>query len=254
MSRRAGAVALAIGLLGFSTAARADSITITDSFSGIAVLAHASEGGVDVRRSLPFTQADVISQFLTAGAGSVTASASASLISSYADPMHMSGTGSATASFDSTAGSGDVSGSSQFALRFQLLTHHTYDLDAIFGASGDRSQEENGVVSIANRGWVLASLYRDLTPVFAGAWFDDARLTRSGVLAPGNYYLYLQSAAIGFNVPPGFAHVTASSDFAFRFDLTESAAPVPEPASLLLLGSGLVGVVRVVRRRRQLEG
>jgi hypothetical protein len=250
MKGRLVAIGVALGVLGSSALARADSITILDSSSGIAVLAHAFEGGVDVRHSLPFARASVISETLTAEAGSVTGSAAASLNSSYADPNHMWGTGSATAAFDSTTGSGDMSGSSQFAVRFQLATQHAYDLDATFTTTGDRSQSPNGFVSIADRSFVLASLYKGLTPVFAGEWFDDAHLARSGVLAPGTYYLLLQSSAVGWNAPPGAAHVNAAGSFGFRFNLAETAAPVPEPASLLLFGTGLLGTIARVRRRR----
>jgi hypothetical protein len=83
--------------------------------------------------------------------------------------------------------------------------------------------------------------------VFAHA-VEFGEFREKGLIAPGEYRLAVEMlAATGNNVPGSI--VRTEGEFAFTFDLTPVSAQTPEPASLVLLGSGLLGLVRIPRSR-----
>ena len=92
---------------------------------------------------------------------------------------------------------------------------------------------------------------------FAGATYSFDLITLTSIeqrLVTGGSLLNLVGSGnlmiTGFDLTPGVFILTAQgTGGSFSFSSSNSTTNVPEPASLLLLGSGLIGLAGVVRRR-----
>ncbi len=85
-----------------------------------------------------------------------------------------------------------------------------------------------------SRGLLFKNYYTSET--FVAAFNSNESYNMSGFLAPGTYYL----ATVLYS--------PAGDTGAFNLDFTVGTAPVPEPGTMLLLGSGLAGLVGYRRK------
>ena len=181
------------------------------------------------------------------------ASAVATLVSDVSDPRHMSGEGSgsalATVPPNNQIGLSSAQSLSQFNLFFFLDSPHRFDFTAEFTGTGRVSDPQH----FSARSWTAAlvaisaaetfNVFEHARPIAIGA----ARVRETGLLQPSEYQILIEQI-VGQDIhQPGSTIGAAQGQFAFTFDLTPST--VPEPASLVLLGSGLVGLLGLRHRR-----
>ena len=205
----------------------------------------------------PATQQQTDADALSALVLAENASASAVLTSDISDLRHMSGSGVAAANtFGARFAEAPLS-DALFTVVFQLASPQLFSLTGAYAPIAHTSGE-SGITTANALAQFGLGIYDPDTGVADGVIFNDVFSSHSsaagvygnsGLLQPGYYYVLVRGFAIGSE---GVGTALAQTAFSFQFDLSDTdMAPTPEPATLALLGSGLVGLIGAHRRRRR---
>jgi hypothetical protein len=144
--------------------------------------------------------------------------------------------GQGSVSGEVTAPGGQGTGQSYYRLTLDLSQPQNYVFIGVFNST--RLNEGDTTSWIAS----LTDNNAPNTPIFAFRETDSIDRYQPGTLQPGRYDFLISAAAIS-TLPGGNASATED----FRLEFSDVPSPVPEPASLLLLGSG-VGLLFARRR------
>jgi hypothetical protein len=185
----------------------------------------------------------------------------ATLSSSFADPMHWSGTGMANMSWVAPA---DFGAGALFITDFLVTSPVSYAFNTSLAASSASGFNTSTAQASAHLMVFTGVLDEDREEIFAPVFgvftrevvandHDAANRTLTGVLLPGKYLLDVDARTTGVGIPPSRAtQGAAAANFVFAFDFApadSSPSPTPEPASLLLLATGIAGLFGVRSRR-----
>jgi hypothetical protein len=200
------------------------------------------------------TGRDVLMSTATVTNGGSSAVASASVTSSFADPMHWFGIGTADALTTTQGSLGAFTSAAAFGATFDVTEPVAYAFNGRFNTSSFISQPPSGG---GDSDWSFFLAQQTgggpLPTFFSEQGRGGAVRSFVGTLAPNEYLMVVIARNEGSIRAAGTR--SADAGFNFTFDLTAlDNAPVPEPASMLLLGTGLAGLFgcgsRVGKRRR----
>ena len=239
------ACTLALVLVACPVLASADPIILFGTLNAVAVAATSFQ-------SPPVVATDGGRDAIAAKADAGDALGSAvgeTYLFSTVSPLSLSGTGWTNATID-TAGEAYAEGSSFYEVGFRLDRAYDATFLGQFATSGSSAYD----VSHPNTKTSWEAMLRNGTATsMPFRYVGEDTETRSSAtrLDAGDWLLYVSGYADAATHVPG--GLTAWTQYTFSLMLTPAGgaapAPTPEPASMLLLGTGLAGAFAARRRR-----
>ena len=231
---------MALAAWAVPTLAAADPITVTLSRGGVA---RTLIGANEIQEAQQGGDVSVTSLQVS---GLNSASSASELRTLFSDNRRNF---SGTAGTDAIAESGDESVSAFAAnnatWRFRLDEPHLFDFVGAFTITQAQFSPIGWLTFLAESSGLPGTL-----KAFSHFGEESRTLSEHGRLAPGEYLFSIFSESRAA-VRPHEGRRASRGDFRFSLDLIPAAEPVPEPASVALLGSGLLAVLAAARRQAQ---
>jgi PEP-CTERM motif len=234
----------------------ADPITILSVRRATAAAVTLTDASGTSRQNLFDQQSDMLTTAAVASTLLSSGTAVATLTSTLPDPMHWSGTGTISGSW-TVANAADVFLESSYRVSFLVTSPVFYRYDGSFTSSSSNAPGLPFQGGVGGGGGASLRAQRPVpddpehgTPIFGGPG------PHTGVLIPDVYFF--NASASGFlTTVAGGSTGNLQSGFDFTLDLTpadSAPSPTPEPASVMLLGTGIAGICASRARRRQDQG
>jgi hypothetical protein len=238
-------------LLASTAAVSADPIRIINDLRSTVAAANPHLGPSPDNQVASAPPSDAMRAAVTASSGGSSGSALAVLTSSYMDPTRWSGSGLADIDW-TTQSEGRYNALSAFLVSFTVTSPVTYAFNGTLNATVGDSSSGNIFAILRNSASSPPFFFDSLVLVDPDTSVTLAQRS-SGMLLPGHYFLNVGGYVEG-TVGPSVA-ATSASHALFVFAIDFAPAPTPEPASLVLLGTGFFGLVgRTLRKRRGSSG